>query len=70
MGEEKIQPVIAWVTNLIPERMEKRHEIATSYFMKLMLYFFVFSSKYLNGIVCAKWQHSMSENLFFFFFLF
>lgn len=65
VGEETIQPVIAWVRNLILEPMEKRHEIATSYFMKLMLYFFGFSFKYLNGFICAKWEHSVSEHLFF-----
>jgi len=54
VGEENTQLVTAWVGNLIPEPMEKRHDIATSYFMKLMLYFFGFSFKYLNGFVCAK----------------
>lgn len=67
VGEERIQAVTAWVRNLVPEPMEKRHEIATSYFMKLMLYFFGFSFKYLNGFVCAKREHSVSEHLFFFF---
>lgn len=65
VGEERIQPVLTWVRNLIPEPMELKHEFITSYFMKLMLYFFGFSFKYLNGFVCAKLEHSVSEHQFF-----